>query len=175
MPREGRPLEPWWDCIRGKRRAADYAIEFRTLAAERGWNQSTLMDAFLHSLSRTRKDQLAPLDLPEELDSLIAFTIKIDKHIAEREKERFRYSFSASDRRGVPGALPAPSGRRPEVPSFPPATPAPTKGPEEPMQLGRTQLTRVERERRAREVRRFYCRHFGHFTARCPVKGGAHQ
>uniref|UniRef100_A0A8D0CYT6 Gypsy retrotransposon integrase-like protein 1 n=1 Tax=Sander lucioperca TaxID=283035 RepID=A0A8D0CYT6_SANLU len=72
----------------GRRRVADYAIEFRTVAAESGWNQTALMDAFLCGLSSALNDHLAALDLPEDLDTLIALAIKIDKRLFERERER---------------------------------------------------------------------------------------
>ena len=52
----------------GRRRVADYAIEFRTLAVDSGWNPSALCDAFLHGLEDLLRDQLAPLELPEDLD-----------------------------------------------------------------------------------------------------------
>ena len=71
----------------GKQRVSDYAIKFRTLAADSDWNQSALFDAFLYGLSGTLNDQLAPLELPADLDSLISLTIKIDKRLIERERE----------------------------------------------------------------------------------------
>ncbi|KAF0023053.1 hypothetical protein F2P81_023683 [Scophthalmus maximus] len=63
-------------------------LTFRTLAAERGWNQAALLDAFLYRLSSDLKDQLAALDLPRDLNALIALAIKIDKQLFERERER---------------------------------------------------------------------------------------
>ena len=129
----------------GKRRVSDFAIEFQTLAAESGWNESALIDAFLHGLGSSLKDHLGPLDIPNDLDSLISFAIKIDKRLAEREKERSRSGFS------TPGFFkfrsesdhfcgPSPSS----------CAPSPPSGPEEPMQLGRTRLPSKERQRRFR-------------------------
>ncbi len=40
----------------GKRSVMDYAIEFRTLAADSGWNQPALVDAFFNGLSERVKD-----------------------------------------------------------------------------------------------------------------------
>lgn len=66
----------------------DYAIEFRTLAADRGWNNSALIDTFLSSLSHKIKDHLISLDIPEDLDSVIALTHKLEEFKTER-KRRF--------------------------------------------------------------------------------------
>lgn len=41
------------------RTVADYAIEFRTLAAEVVWNNEALVAAFSHGLSDTIKDEIA--------------------------------------------------------------------------------------------------------------------
>ena len=75
----------------GKRRVSDFGIQFRTLAADSGWNQSALIDPFLHGLGSSMKDH--SLDIHDDLDSLISLGIKIDKRLAEREKERSRSSF----------------------------------------------------------------------------------
>ncbi|CAL9685258.1 unnamed protein product [Knipowitschia caucasica] len=155
----------------GRRRASDYATEFRTLAAESEWNQSALIDAFLHGLSSTLKDQLAPLDLPDDLDELISLVIKIDKRIYERERERFSFN---PNRRGNPGATSVPSWYASSGPSLPPSGSESTDPPKEPMQLGRTHLTPAERQRRIREGRCIFCGQMGHFASRCPAKGGAH-
>ena len=154
----------------GKRRVSDFAIEFRTLAADSGWNQSALIDAFLHGLVSSMKDHLAPLDIPDDLDSLISLAIKIDKRLAEREKERSRSGFAtpgfskfrseSDDFRG-----PSPSS----------CAPSPPSGPEEPMQLGRTRLPSKERQHRSREGCCFYCGKSGHLLSSCPVKDQAHQ
>lgn len=41
----------------------DYAVEFRTLAADSGWNNSALADTFLCGLSAKIKDQLISRDI----------------------------------------------------------------------------------------------------------------
>ena len=38
---------------------ADYAVDFRTLAAVSAWNPEALFDMFLHSVSEEVKDELA--------------------------------------------------------------------------------------------------------------------
>lgn len=67
-------------------RLADYAIEFLTLAADSGWNSTALYDAFLNDLADPIKYQLAPLDLPSDLDSVIAMGIRIDSGMIERQR-----------------------------------------------------------------------------------------
>lgn len=68
----------------GTCKVMDYAIEFRTLAADSRWNMSALIDAFLHRLSPGVKEQLITLEIPDEV---IAMTNKIDRRIQDRESE----------------------------------------------------------------------------------------
>ena len=63
----------------GNDSVCDYAIHFRTLAAESGWNNTALYDIFLKGLSSDLQDLLVPLDLPTSLDALIALAICTDK------------------------------------------------------------------------------------------------
>ena len=70
----------------GRQSVLDYAIEFRTLATDSGWNQPALVDAFLNGLSERVKDFLTPLDLPSELDALVSLAAKIDKRLLERDR-----------------------------------------------------------------------------------------
>lgn len=58
------------------------------MAAESAWNPDSLFDTFLHRLSEEVKDELAARELPVDLDSLIALTIKINEHLRERRSER---------------------------------------------------------------------------------------
>lgn len=68
----------------GRRSVLDYAIEFRTLAANSSWNQPALVDAFYNGLMETIKDHLTSLDLPSELDALVSLVSRIDKRLMER-------------------------------------------------------------------------------------------
>ena len=67
---------------------ADYTIDFRTLAAESAWNPESLFNTFLHGLSEVVKDELAAREVPVDLDSLIAPTIRIDGCLRECRSER---------------------------------------------------------------------------------------
>lgn len=71
----------------------DYAIESWTLATDSGWNNLALNDAFLHSLSSKIKDQVIALEIPEDLDGVIAVANKIDRRLQDREREKADYSF----------------------------------------------------------------------------------
>ncbi|KAI3366209.1 hypothetical protein L3Q82_010033 [Scortum barcoo] len=66
----------------------DYAIEFRTLAADSGWNTAAINDAFVNGLSEEVKDQLAPHKLPLHFEDLVDIAVRIDNRLQEREKER---------------------------------------------------------------------------------------
>lgn len=159
----------------GPRSAAEYSVDFRTLAAESGWNDEALMSVFINGLSEQLKDELAVRDDYEGLDSLISAAIKLDNRIRERRRERTRQqTFS----RAPAPALARVSSNTPlpliSVQSTPVSQPEPS---EEPMQLGRTRLTPNERLRRIKSGECLYCGQIGHFLATCPVrpKGGAHQ
>ena len=156
-----------------QRRVADYAIDFRTLAAESWWNSAALFDAFLHGLADPIKDQLAPLQLPEDLDSLIAMAIRVDQRLADRQREKGRNTVSTPPfRRELPREYYTwqrnSQTSSPERPALPIAA-------EEQMQLGRARLTPEERQRRLRERRCFYCGQQGHVSAACSAKDQAHQ
>lgn len=72
----------------GRRSASKYAVEFRTLAAEVGWDSKVLCDIFVCGLAHRVKDSLAPLDIPSSLNELIALAIKIDRRLWNSDHER---------------------------------------------------------------------------------------
>ena len=149
----------------GSGSVCDYAIHFRTLAAESGWNPTALYDVFLKGLAVPIQEQLVPLDLPPDLDSLIALAIRTDNRGRElKQLYGGRPSSERTPRPLAPGWLEsqrAPSEQRP---------PFPTAGEEVPMQLGRARLTLEERRRRQQEGRCFYCGESNHLVAACPTK-----
>ncbi|KAI3377213.1 hypothetical protein L3Q82_009125 [Scortum barcoo] len=93
----------------GRRRVVDYALEFRTLAADSGWNETSIISALSWTVSLEEvKDFLAPLDTPRDFESLVEIASRIDSRLRERERERRP---AGSQVFGVPGGaalLPSP-------------------------------------------------------------------
>lgn len=146
----------------GSASVAEYAVLFRTLAAECKWNEEALMAAFRKGLAGIIKDELAARDPVGDLESLIDQTIRLDNSLRERRREREPYSGSSS------GAA-ASTFSSPQWPCRPHCDPPSS---EEPMQLGGTLLSQAERDRRRRERSCFYCGAPNHFRASCPVLAG---
>ncbi|KAI3360673.1 hypothetical protein L3Q82_002536 [Scortum barcoo] len=69
------------------RRVIDYAIQFRTLAADSGWNVLAIKDTFVSGLNEGIKDQLAPHELLVEFEDLVDLVVRIDNRLQEREAE----------------------------------------------------------------------------------------
>ncbi|KAI3362617.1 hypothetical protein L3Q82_001622 [Scortum barcoo] len=153
------------------RRVMDYAIEFRTLAADSGWNEVAISDAFVSGLNEEIKDHLAPMELPGNFESLVDMATRIDNRLQERERERRQQIRRSSESQG---ALRGFREYRRSTPSSTPV-PAPSVAPEELMQLGRAKLVPEERHRRLKEGVCFYCGKPGHRVSTCPVKEEAHQ
>lgn len=61
---------------------AEYALEFRTLAAGSRWNELVLKAAFWHGLNETVLTEMACRDL--SLDSLIDYTLGLDDLLHKR-------------------------------------------------------------------------------------------
>ena len=167
----------------GNQSVAQYAVDFRILAVESGWDQAALQAVFLKGLSEEVKDELAARDDTSTLDELIDLSIRLDNRLRERRRER-------TDRQRARFFSPAPRSQ-PETPRPSPSSPPgaaseqsgasfsspASSGPEEPMQLGRARLTPLERQRRLRLRLCIYCGEGDHFLARCPAvpKDPAHQ
>ena len=65
-------------------------MEFCTLAAEVGWNEAALRDAFYHGLDDQLKDELAIRGERGSLTEYIRLTISLDNRMRERRRERDR-------------------------------------------------------------------------------------
>lgn len=130
----------------GRSRVVDYAIDFRRLAADSGWNGPALNDAFLHGLSDPIKDQLAPLELPPDLESIILTAVCIDSRLCENERDRRREMLPGMEGwKRRPGSM---EGQHALSPQGRPHTPTlPSSGPDEPMQIGRAKLSPEEKLR----------------------------
>ena len=122
----------------GLTQVCEYAIHFRTLATESGWNSTALYDAFLKGLAPPIYERVLPLDLPPDLDPLIALAIRTDNRLEE---------FKALQRERAPtnrlsqqqSALPWSSRPRSSPERSHRAIPTPDT--EEPMQMGRAHLS----------------------------------
>ncbi|KAI3353411.1 hypothetical protein L3Q82_019280 [Scortum barcoo] len=133
----------------GSTRVIDYAIQFRILAANSGWNLPAIKDAFVNSLYEGIKDQLVPHESPDEFEDL-------------------ETTVSGRGRRSVARLAGGPPSHRGTVaywefcrsPGFSAPTVAEDQAPpparEEPMQLGRTKLAPEERQCH-KEGACFYC------------------
>ena len=125
----------------GTQSASQYALEFRILAAESGWNDTALQGIFLKGISEELKDELVTRDEPDSLEALIDLTIRLDNRIRERRREKSQgqrpRSFSSATATQVaffPSTIAPPS----TSPTADIGPPAPTT--EEPMQLGRSKF-----------------------------------
>lgn len=144
----------------GRRSAADYAIDFRTLAISTGWNQQALYDVFFNGLSDAIQDEVATRDPPSTFDELVELATRIDKRLRQRRAGR---------------ELPR-SGRTPTLETpHPPRPSLPGHRVLEPMQVDRTRLSPGERQRRRDANACLYCGEDGHYAGQCPAKDRARQ
>ncbi|KAL0188510.1 hypothetical protein M9458_015609, partial [Cirrhinus mrigala] len=128
----------------GRRSAADYALTFRTLAAQSGWNNGPLKLHYRKGLNPDLQLELACRDEDLTLHQYIDLSIRVDNVMRARRTS-------------------------PLTPSSP-LSAAPLEAPAEPMQLGATKLSLEERERRLRSHLCLYCGQAGHIRANCPTR-----
>jgi len=136
----------------GSRTVAAYAIEFRTLAASAGWQDSTLRCIFREGLTEVLKDELVR-DKPADLNSLISLASDVDERLRERRRTR------AHSHQG--------SSRLTPTLSCPSETFGSDSG-AEPMEVGRLRLSAAEREHRRTKGLCMYCGQRGHIRDDCP-------
>ncbi|KAI3373874.1 hypothetical protein L3Q82_022445 [Scortum barcoo] len=159
--KSNRDAGGWWN----------YALEFRTLAADSGWNETSIISAFIDGLTEEVKDFLAPLDIPKDFESLVEIASDTSTIASVRGRERRRPGRKSSGFQGAPHSFR--EFRRSSHLSTPvPESPSPPAGAEEPMQLGRTKLAPEERQRRLKEGVCFYCGKSGHQVKPLPSKRG---
>ena len=144
----------------GSSSVAEYATEFRILAARCQWNESALFSAFRRGLAEPVKDALAGRERPSTLHQLISLSISLDERHRERKREKAHQHRTASR----PSSSPPSSHSRPFLA---PSALSPSAG-EEPMQLGRARLTTAEREHRRQQGLCMYCANSAHSVDSCP-------
>nr|AAC33525.1 gag polyprotein [Takifugu rubripes] len=165
----------------GSRSVAEYTLEFRILAAESRWGETALRSAYRRGLSEAIKD-LIVRDRPSSLNELITLSLQMDERLRERRQERAQRAGGSTRQlshrtSSAPDfSLTSTAAPPPHILLQSPAHPSPRVG-EEPMQIGRSRLSRQEREQRLRDQLCLYCGNNGHFIQACPVrpKGPAHQ
>ncbi len=129
----------------GNRTAADFAIEFRTLAAQSGWNDVSLKAVFKQSLNLELQAELACKGEDLTFSAFITMAIKIDNLLRNTPKRK-------STRQPFFNSRTAPSDHQ------------------EPMQINYAHLSDEERTRRRQQNLCYYCGETGHRNVECPHK-----
>ncbi len=127
----------------GRGTAADYALSFRTLAAQTGWPDDPLKLHFCKGLNAELQTELACRNDGKTLDQFIDLAIRIDNLIHKRCPQR--HLSTATDM-------------------------TTSSSDHEPMLIGFTHLSVEERERRIRQNLCLYCGLSGHLRATCPTR-----
>ncbi|KAK3544099.1 hypothetical protein QTP86_001557, partial [Hemibagrus guttatus] len=139
----------------GSDTAADYAIKFRTLAAQSGWNDASLRAVFRAGLNPELQTELACRIEASTLSQFVATAIRLDNLMRQHQAGTSR-STSVHPR--------TQSGH----PSFREEAP-------EPMQLGRSGLAESAHPQRGRMRLCYNCGARGHMSPRCPEKPPSEQ
>ncbi|KAK3553203.1 hypothetical protein QTP86_031797 [Hemibagrus guttatus] len=139
----------------GSETAADYAIRFRTLAAQSGWNDAALWAVFRAGLNPGLQAELACHTEATTLSQFVATSIRLDNL---RRQHRTGTQASASARPRVRTDYPE---RREEAP--------------EPMQLGRSRLAAQGHRPRGQMRLCYNCGASGHLSSRCPERPSSAQ
>lgn len=147
-PREGKGAgERLLELSQGGLTAAEYALNFRTLAAQTSWVSDTLKVLFRKGLNHELQTELACRDEGRTLSDLISLTITIDNLQPSRR---------VSAQRLFPAAV---------------TRPAETT---EPMQINSYHLTDEERHRRRVNRLCLYCGASGHLRITCHSRRSSH-
>ncbi|KAK3544072.1 hypothetical protein QTP86_000978 [Hemibagrus guttatus] len=139
----------------GSDSAADYAIQFRTLAAQSEWNDAALWAVFRVGLNSALQTELARHVEATSLSQFVATAIRLDNL---RRQRRTGAWDMASARPRVRMDCPGRGERDPE-----------------PMQLGRSRLTEEERRPQGTPRRCYNCGSTGHLSPRCPERAADSQ
>ncbi|KAK3505817.1 hypothetical protein QTP70_003921, partial [Hemibagrus guttatus] len=129
----------------GSDAAADYAIRFRTLAAQSGWNDAALWAVFRAGLKPELQAELACRTEDTTLSQFVATAIRLDNLLRQHQAGPSRFS----------------SSFREEVP--------------EPMQLGKSGLAEPAQQQWSRMRLCYNCGASGHLSPRCPERPSSAQ
>ncbi|KAI2668864.1 Transposon Tf2-6 polyprotein [Labeo rohita] len=133
----------------GRRTVADYALTFRTLVAQSGWNDGPLKLHYRKGLNADLQVELACRYEGLPLQQYIDLSIRVDNIMRSRKPNR-------------------------QFVTAPPPIPTVETAPE-PMQIGATKLSVEERERRLQGNLCLYCGQPGHIRATCPLRPPRHR
>ncbi|KAK3524674.1 hypothetical protein QTP86_000583 [Hemibagrus guttatus] len=139
----------------GSDAAADYAIKFRTLAAQSGWNDASLWAVFRAGLNPKLQAELACRVEATTLSQFVATAIRLDNLMRQHQA-------------GISRSATVRPRTRPDYPSFREEAP-------EPMQLGRSRLTEQVHQQRGQMRLCYNCGASGHQSPRCPEKSSSAQ
>ncbi|KAK3513237.1 hypothetical protein QTP70_009718 [Hemibagrus guttatus] len=139
----------------GSDTAADYAIRFRTLAAQSGWNDASLLAVFRARLKPELQTELACRAEETTLSQFVATAIRLDNLMHQHQAGPSHLSSVCS--RNQPNY----SSFREEVP--------------EPMQLGRSRLAEQAQQQRSRMRLCNNCGASGHLSPWCLEKPSSAQ
>ncbi|XDV25876.1 hypothetical protein PO909_029709 [Leuciscus waleckii] len=137
------------ELTQGRTSAAEYALEFRTLAAQTNWSDSSLKVVFRRGLNHELQAELACRDEGRNFNQFAQLAIQIDNLMRSRRA----------------GICATPSSRRVPVTRYPSPMPIDSN---EPMQINSYHITDEERERRRSQRLCLYCGGAGHFRQNCP-------
>ncbi|KAI4898691.1 hypothetical protein NFI96_020791 [Prochilodus magdalenae] len=154
-PHEGRAAgELLFQLHQGPRTVADYAVDFRTVAAGSGWNEPALLTVFRNGLNPDIRKELACREEGLTLEELISLTIRLD--------QLMQGASSGSSRNPVTHA------HQPHAPLVSSATSKNSS--REPMQVDSSRLPFRERRRRLSGGLCLYCGFAGHILRDCEVR-----
>ncbi|KAK3511359.1 hypothetical protein QTP70_005292 [Hemibagrus guttatus] len=139
----------------GSNSAADYAIKFRTLAAQSGWNDAVLWAMFRAGLNPDLQTELACHVEAITLSQFVATTIRLDNLLRQHQA-------------GTPRSVAGRPWMQTDYPSLRQEAP-------EPMQLWRSRLTEQVHWQRGQMRLCYNCRASGHLSPQCPEKSTSAQ
>ncbi|KAK3535604.1 hypothetical protein QTP70_017137 [Hemibagrus guttatus] len=135
--------------------AADYAIKFCTLAAQSGWNDTSLWAVFRAGLNPELQTELACRTEETTLSQFVATAIRLDNLMRQHQAGTSRFTTAH------PRSRPNYSSFREEA--------------SEPMQLGRSRLVEPAHQQRSWMRLCYNCGASGHLSPRCPKKPSSAQ